>query len=60
MAWTGFQFGDAWPYLAAGYGLFVAGFVLGFALIYRQARAVRRQEALVAKLYGERGQDHGR
>ena len=55
MAWTGFQFGDAWPYLAAGYGLFVAGFVLGFALIYRQARAVRRQEALVAKLYGERG-----
>ena len=42
--WTGLEFGDVWPYLVAGYGLFFVCFVLGFASVWVQwCRLTRRQ-----------------
>ena len=50
MNWTGFNFGDAWPYLAAGYGLFFVCIGFGFAAIWWQHRRIKRQEAILETL----------
>lgn len=50
MNWTGFDFGDAWPYLAAGYGLFFVCLGLGFAAIWWQSRRLRQQEIVLKTL----------
>ena len=50
MSWTGFDFGDAWPYLAAGYGLFFAALAVGFVLIARQRQQVSARERLLKNL----------
>jgi len=48
--WTGLAFGDAWPFLAAGYGLFFLSLALGFGLIWRQAQRLNAQETALRAL----------
>ena len=48
--WTGFAFGDAWPYLAAGYAVFFVLLGLGFASVWWQARALKRREQILSTL----------
>lgn len=48
--WTGLAFGDAWPYLAAGYGLFFACLALGFASVWWQWRALKRRQRILDTL----------
>ena len=50
MSWTGFNFGDAWPYLAVGYGLFFVTLGLGFVSVWWQGRRLRRQEQVLENL----------
>ena len=54
-AWTGFQFGDAWPYLALGYGLFFVVFGLGFLGIWQHGRRLKQRERILEALKGAKG-----
>ncbi len=54
-AWTGFDFGDAWPYLAAGYGLFFVCIAIGAISLNWQKRKLEDKEKILRAIKESKG-----
>lgn len=53
MNWTGLNFAEAWPFIAAAYGLFALLLLIGFGSVWWQGRALKRRAAQVAALQAQ-------